>query len=91
MELYAEILLKALHYNEVSVDIINKKEIDSFVEMKCYQTLKKIKAVIEDNSLEDKECFIRIEKIICELESIGSDGDAATIFNNSSYPLTAES
>ena len=35
---------------------------------------KKIKAIIEDDSLEDKECFYKIEEIVCTLEDIGCAG-----------------
>ena len=34
----------------------------------------KIKAIIEDDSLEDKECFRKIEEIVCAFEEIGSNG-----------------
>ena len=44
------------------------------VEMKCYEALQKIKAVIEDDSLGDAECFEKIERIVCSLEAIGSNG-----------------
>ena len=49
-------------------------DINSLVEMECYRTLRKIKAIIEDDSLEDKECFLKIEEIICAFEAIGSNG-----------------
>ncbi|MCQ4022174.1 MULTISPECIES: hypothetical protein [unclassified Ruminococcus] len=39
---------------------------------KCYQTLTKIKAVLEDERLDDKECFIRIEEIVRFFEKEGS-------------------
>jgi len=32
----------------------------------------KIKAVIEDDSLEDRDCFIKIEEIVSAFEDIGS-------------------
>lgn len=50
---------------------MNAKEI---VEMECYKALQKIKAIIEDDSLEDTECFMKIEKIVCLFEQIGSNG-----------------
>ena len=34
----------------------------------------KIKNIIENDDLTDKECFERIEEIVCVLEDIGSDG-----------------
>jgi len=33
----------------------------------------RIKAVLEDDSLDDKDCFERIERIVCLFEEIGSD------------------
>lgn len=50
---------------------INAGEI---VEMQCYQALRRIREIVRDDTLEDKECFERIERIICELEAIGSNG-----------------
>ena len=35
---------------------------------------KRIKAIIEDDSLEDKECFYKIEEIVSALEDIGCVG-----------------
>ncbi|MBP3646027.1 MAG: hypothetical protein J6K55_06345 [Clostridia bacterium] len=69
MELFEEILLK--HYqnshsfSEPPVVIINSKS---------YDALCQIKAIIEDDSLSDPECFMKIEKIICVFEDLGSDG-----------------
>ena len=48
--------------------------INELVEMKCYQTLQKIKAIVENDSFDDPECFMKIENIVCTLEGIGSDG-----------------
>jgi len=73
MDLYEEILAHALTHADITVTFpaIN---ISQIVEGICYKTLKRIKAIIEDDSLEDNECFMRIEEIICEFEAIGSDG-----------------
>ena len=62
MDLYKDILAHLLP---------NPNEI---VEMKCFQALCKIKAILEDESLEDVDCFFKIEEIICALESLGSNG-----------------
>ena len=62
MELYEEIL-ETIQLNA-----------EKFVEMRCYQALQKIKTIIEDDSLNDRECFYKIEEIVCVLESIGSNG-----------------
>ena len=68
MELYQEILLRQLEKG--SLDLSAEK----LVEMTSYQTLKRIKAIIEDDSLDDIACFHKIEKIVCAMEEIGSDG-----------------
>ena len=75
MELYKEIIAHYLSQEDANILFpglsLNAKEI---VEMQCYQTLQKIKEIIEDDSLEDAECFMRIEEIIYALEALGSDG-----------------
>ena len=74
MELYKEILAHAMTYGEVKVTFSGECDIAKIVEGECYQALQKIKAVIEDDSLEDAECFMKIEHIILTLEGIGSSG-----------------
>ncbi len=69
MELYKEILINVLEKQRAEVffpDLkISAKEI---VELTCYKVLKEIKAVLEDSSLEDDECFEKIEEIVCIFE-----------------------
>ncbi len=75
MELYKEILVELLSKEGVQITITGMpKNVSQFVENTCYQTLQQIKAIIQDDSLEDPECFMRIEEIICQLEAIGSNG-----------------
>lgn len=38
----------------------------------AYQTLEKIKLILEEDQLDDRECFVRIEKIIRLYKKIGS-------------------
>ena len=73
MELYEEILLHSLK-NAPELCIHTSEQLSDAIEQTCYQTLKKIKAIIEDDSLDDPECFYKIEQIVCLLEKIGSDG-----------------
>jgi len=56
MELYEEILLYELK-RRMNFDI----DAASFISNTCYLTLQKIKAIIENDSLDDPECFQRIE------------------------------
>ena len=75
MELYKEILAKVLEQEEVQITFPNLKvDAADIVEGKCYQALREIKAIIEDDSLTDSECFLKIEAIVCLLEELGSDG-----------------
>lgn len=74
MQLWKEILLKALEKKEIDqVIMLDEKAVD-FVDRKCYSAVEKIKAVIQDDSLSDQQCFYKIEEIICILEAIGSNG-----------------
>lgn len=40
----------------------------------CYQALCKIRAVLDDDTLDDPACFQQIEKIVTIFEDLGSDG-----------------
>lgn len=75
MELYKEILAHTLMYGEIKITFPNESlDLSQIVEGSCYKALQKIKAIIEDDSLEDSECFTKIEEVICVLEEIGSNG-----------------
>ncbi len=75
MDLYKEILIKLLEKESVEVRFENFNiNMADIVECASYQALQKIKTIIEDESLEDSECFMRIEEIVCVFESLGSSG-----------------
>lgn len=72
MELLKEILTKVFEKEEIQVVFPNLKlDTGEMLEIESYKALQKIKAIIENDSLSDFEC---IEKIVCVLEAIGSDG-----------------
>ena len=75
MELSVEILAHFLSKQNAQIIfpglLLNSKEI---IELQCYQTLSKIQKIVHDDTLDDTECFERIERIICEFEAIGSSG-----------------
>ncbi len=77
MEIYKEILVHALARENMSVTF-PQLQIDpvQIVESACYRALQKIKAAIEDDSLTDKDCFLKIEEIISSLEEIGVCGSS---------------
>ena len=75
MELFAELLIKALENERVEVTFPDLKlDPEEIVEMKSYAALCKIKSIIEDDTLDDPECFRKIEEIVATLEFLGSGG-----------------
>ena len=75
MELYKEILLHALTHGDIQLTLSCQEiDITKIIEGKCYSALQKIKTIIEDDSLEDKECFYKIEEIVSAFEDIGCVG-----------------
>ena len=62
MELYQEILCHVLANEKVQVsfpELINT-DVTKIVELECYKALAKIKAILEDDTLADSECFQQI-------------------------------
>lgn len=73
MELYEEIVLHALSSDSCTITFEGKVcTIPEIIEGQCYQALKKIQAILCDDTLNDSECFLKIEEIICVLENLGS-------------------
>ena len=68
MELYEEIILKRAQnlFGEMGLSV------EKIIETECYRALVKIKNVLEDPSLEDEACFMRIEEIIHIFEETGA-------------------
>ena len=75
MELFEELLIRYLSGQNIQVTFPDLHiDLNKIVEMKSYETLQAIKAVLEDDSLDDPACFQKIEKIVEIFEKIGSDG-----------------
>lgn len=75
MDLYKEILVNVLSNYKVKVQFSNcKLSLDKIVHSQCYVALMEIKAILADETLSDKECFEKIEEIVCVFEALGSDG-----------------
>ena len=66
-ETLAEVILDHLRYDD-------RPTLKQHIEGVCYKTLEKIRDIIRDDSLDDPECFMKIEEIICAFEEIGSSG-----------------
>lgn len=73
MELLQQILLEILKSQKVTV-LCPDFDLSAAVDSICYRTLCEIRDVICDDTLCDPKCFLKIEKIICCFENIGSDG-----------------
>lgn len=70
MELYKEMLAKLLEKEEVQVTFPNVyRSLGELAEMKSYQALEEIKAIIENDDLSD---FMCVEEIVCLFERLGS-------------------
>ncbi len=74
MELYEEIVTKILTESISEILEIKRIDLEKLVQTESYKALCKIKAIIENDKLEDDECFTKIEEIVQVFESIGSDG-----------------
>lgn len=75
MDLYKEIFIRALAHETMEVTFPNLRlDGAELVHSVCYQTLERIKGIVQDESLSDSECFAQIEEIVLALEDIGSGG-----------------
>ena len=72
MNLYQEMLCKLLENERIEVKFPDIPAMVNMVELKCYEALRKIKEILEDHTLSDKECFWKIEEIVLLLEELGS-------------------
>ena len=73
MELYRDMLYRILETEEFEILLPKwNMKVEEMMEMKCYQALQAIKRILEEDELEDEECFDRIEKIISVFETLGS-------------------
>ena len=76
MKMYEQILVKALENETVQVVFPNVKlNPTEIVQLNCYQAIEKIRDVLQNEDLEDVDCFMRIEEIVNTLEYLGVDVD----------------
>lgn len=73
MELYRDILCAILEKEDWEIVLPKEKiKLDEAIELRCYRALAEIKEILENDALTDAECFLRIEKMICVFEKLGS-------------------
>ena len=76
MKMYEQILVNALENETVQVVFPNVKlNPTEIVQLNCYQAIEKIRDVLQNEDLEDVDCFMRIEEIVNTLEDLGVDVD----------------
>ena len=73
MELWQEIFLNILKDEKIKIILPKHPDTERIFNSVCYQTLQEIQHVLKDPSLDDKECFCKIEEIIRIFEDLGSD------------------
>ena len=75
MSFYSDILAQQINTDLISSILESVlKEPEATAEMVCYQAICKIRAILDDDSLSDPECFMKIEEIVNVLEDMGSGG-----------------
>ncbi|MGN0450440.1 MAG: hypothetical protein ACI4G0_08825 [Ruminococcus sp.] len=74
MDLLKDIIYNKIEEDKITVTVSGKNtDIDKLVESTCYKALNEIKSIIENDSLSDEECFLKIEEIIRVFERLGSN------------------
>jgi len=75
MELYEEILSQILAENLLPyIQDLKWLPLPDMVENRCYQALERIRDIVREDSLDDAQCLLKIDEIICAFEEIGSSG-----------------
>ena len=71
MDMYQQILCEV-----IAKEIIPSLKIDAakLLELRCYQTILRIREILSDETLEDDACFQKIEEIVCALDDLGIGG-----------------
>ena len=71
MELIQQMAVNMLMRGELSLTL--SREVMDSLAARCFEILERIRRIIADDTLDDPECFLRIEQIVCELEKYGID------------------
>ena len=70
MELWQELFYNILKNEAMEIHFPQIRDISELVQTKCYQALWEIKQILNDDTLTDKECFMKIEEIIFVFEKL---------------------
>ena len=73
MELYQELLIQLLSKEHIQITFPNLEvSAKDLLEAASYQALCEIKRILEDEALEDHDCFQKIEEVVRLFEDLGS-------------------
>ena len=72
MELYEEVLSQILAEHLLTyVKDLKWLHLQNTVEERRYEALVKIRDAVRDDTLDDEQCLVKIDEILCALEEIG--------------------
>lgn len=74
MELFTQLFIKALEGRKVEVTFTGGDfDLKESIESASVAALGRIREILKDATLEDTECFKKIEAVVCEYEALGLD------------------
>ena len=56
---------------EVEIRFSQAPDLEKMFESECYRALQQIKEILEDDRLNDRECFMKIEEIVALFDAYG--------------------
>ena len=68
-----DIVCRILKDERVKVTVEFPPNFEEIVKSECFRALCDIRDILDDYELPDEECFMKIEKIVCLFESLGSN------------------
>lgn len=72
MDLITQLFTKALENQKITVSFADENfDIQKSLESASVAALGRIREILNDATLEDPECFKKIEAIVCEYEALG--------------------
>ena len=74
MDFFMKILAKTLAEHGAAITISGGEEMERLMRERCVQALREIREVLDDDTLDDPECFQRIERIVEIYEALGAGG-----------------
>jgi len=75
--LLEELLLAAVRDGNIRVNCsFEAEELEKIVNGKCYEILCEIQKIVRDDTIDDPECFKKVEELVClfEREGLGAGG-----------------